>query len=418
MHRVSSVPAVVVDGVSKGFQLPHERTHTLKERVLHPLRRTTYDRLHALGDVSFTVEPGEFFGIVGRNGSGKSTLLKCLAGIYGVDSGTIHIDGRMSTFIELGVGFNPDLAAYDNVVTNAIMLGLSPKEAVARFDDVIAFAELEEFVDLKIKNYSSGMLVRLAFSVAIEAEADILLIDEVLAVGDAAFQQKCFDVFNRMRDEGRTMLFVTHDMGMVERFCDRAMLLERGRMVAIGTPEDVSRRYLELNFDEAARAQPEQLGSSPRGDGSAEVLEVWTEDDTGARADTFGHGGTCRVRARVHFAVEVEDPVVSVVVVNEAALNVFAASNLSSAGETGVLHPGSEAEVSVNFQNLLAPGRYDLSVVVSRPGTGFNIMHRHERAASFLVTNPTPTGGLVDLPYELEVHATGTPRPLPEGEPA
>ena len=177
--------AVSVEGVAKEFRLPHEQVSTLKERALHPFRRTTVDRLHALEDVSFTVGQGEFFGIVGRNGSGKSTLLKCLAGIYRVDRGAIRMRGRLSTFIELGVGFNPDLAARDNVLINGIMLGLSPKEALRRFDAIIAFAELEEFVDLKLKNYSSGMQVRLAFSVMSQVDADVLLIDEVLAVGDA-----------------------------------------------------------------------------------------------------------------------------------------------------------------------------------------------------------------------------------------
>ncbi len=199
---------------------------------MHPLRSRCYDVLRAVQDVSIDIARGEFFGIVGRNGSGKSTLLKCLAGIYDIDEGELTVNGRLSPFIELGVGFNPDLTARDNVIINAIMLGLSKKEATARFDDIIAFAELEEFVDLKLKNYSSGMHVRLAFATAVQVDADVLLIDEVLAVGDAAFQQKCFDEFTRLRAEGRTMLFVTHDMGSVERFCDRAMLLDarsRGR---------------------------------------------------------------------------------------------------------------------------------------------------------------------------------------------
>jgi ABC-type polysaccharide/polyol phosphate transport system ATPase subunit len=209
----SSRPPIVVDSVTKSFRVPEERLHTLKERALHPFRHRRHQTFKALDGVSFDVRPGEFFGIAGRNGSGKSTLLKCLAGIYGVDSGRIWMNGRLSPFIELGVGFNQDLAARDNVVLNGIMMGLSPREARARYDAVIDFAELREFEELKLKNYSSGMHVRLAFSVAIQVDAEILLVDEVLAVGDASFQQKCFDVFNRMRDEGRTIVFVTHDMG-------------------------------------------------------------------------------------------------------------------------------------------------------------------------------------------------------------
>ena len=246
--RSVASPAVAVHNVHKAFRLPHQQYHTLKERALHPFRKDSYDVLQAVDDVTFEVAEGEFFGIVGRNGSGKSTLLKCLAGIYDIDAGDLHVNGRLSPFIELGVGFNMDLTARDNVMINAIMLGLTRQQARERFDDIIAFAELEEFLDLKLKNYSSGMTVRLAFSVAIQVDAEVLLIDEVLAVGDAAFQQKCFAEFHRLKDEGRTILFVTHDMSAVERFCDRAMLIEKGRMVDLGEPAAIARRYNELNF--------------------------------------------------------------------------------------------------------------------------------------------------------------------------
>lgn len=246
MPATPDVPAVIVDDVSKSFTLPRERMHTLKERALHPFRRRQFDHLQALDGVSFAVEDGEFFGIVGRNGSGKSTLLKCLAGIYGIDSGGIYLNGRVSTFIELGVGFNPALGARDNAMINAIMLGLGKREAAERYERILDFSELHEFEDMKIKNYSSGMLVRLAFSVMIQVDADILLIDEVLAVGDAAFQQKCFDEFARLRDERRTILFVTHDMSAVQRFCDRALLLERGNVVDIGASDAIGDRYFAV----------------------------------------------------------------------------------------------------------------------------------------------------------------------------
>ncbi len=265
-------PPIVVDDVHKRFEIPREKVSTLKERALHPFKRVQTDALHALRGVSFQVRPGEFFGIVGRNGSGKSTLLKCLAGIYGVDRGGIYVNGRMSTFIELGVGFNPDLPARDNALLNGTMLGLSPREARARLDSVIEFAELHDFVDLKIKNYSSGMLVRLAFAVMIHVDADILLIDEVLAVGDAAFQQKCFDEFERIRAGGATVLFVTHDMSAVRRFCDRALLLERGRPVQLGDPESVGNRYLELNFSDQARLEEAEAAERESGAGGTPAL--------------------------------------------------------------------------------------------------------------------------------------------------
>ena len=204
--------AVALNAGCKAFRLPHQHYSTLKERALHPRTSRTYDEFEALRDVNLAVRSGEFFGVVGRNGSGKSTLLKCLAGIYRLDSGELTVRGRVSPFIELGVGFNPDLTARDNVLINAIMLGLSRRQARAKFDEIIEFAELQEFVDLKLKNYSSGMAVRLGFSVAIQVDAEVILVDEVLAVGDASFQQKCFAEFERLKAAGRTILFVTHDM--------------------------------------------------------------------------------------------------------------------------------------------------------------------------------------------------------------
>src|SRR5918992_1284275 len=268
-------PAVTVANLSKTFRIPHQRYSTLKERALHPFRSTSYDTLDAVKDVSFEVGPGECFGIVGRNGSGKSTLLKCLAGIYRTDSGVAAVRGRLSPFIELGVGFNPDLTARENVAINAIMLGLSRRQARERFEEIIAFAELEEFVDLKLKNYSSGMHVRLAFSVAVQADADILLVDEVLAVGDAAFQQKCFEAFDALKAEGRTIVFVTRDMGTVERFCDRAMLIERGRIQSVGEPHAIARAYNELNFGRLVHTQAEGGGDRYGTHEAAEIKAAW-----------------------------------------------------------------------------------------------------------------------------------------------
>jgi ABC-2 type transport system ATP-binding protein len=396
--------AVVVEDVSKTFQMPRERVHTLKERALHPLRRAASDPLEALRDVSFAVEQGEFFGIVGRNGSGKSTLLKCLAGIYRVDAGRIFVNGRMSTFIELGVGFNPDLAAYDNVVTNAIMLGVAPREARNRFEEIIGFAELEEFVDLKIKNYSSGMLVRLAFSTAIQADADILLIDEVLAVGDAAFQQKCFDVFHRLRDEGKTILFVTHDMGSVVRFCHRALLLERGEVVTIDKPERAAERYLALNF---GRRDDEDAEGLRAGDGSTRILEAWTEDEGGVRRTTFVSTERIVFKARVRFDADLFDPNFNIVWVNDRDQNVFAISTAANSAGTGRFAAREVVTVTASFIASLAPGRYHPTMVVSRAGSGQDIVERWARMFSVLVASPTAGGGIVDLPHDFAIEREG-----------
>ncbi|MDQ3823144.1 MAG: ABC transporter ATP-binding protein [Actinomycetota bacterium] len=235
--------AIEVEGITKAFAIPHERRNTFKEFFLHPLRRTTYERNEALRDVSFSVDAGEFFGVVGPNGSGKSTLLRIMAGIYRPDGGSVRVHGRLSPFIELGVGFSPELTARDNIVVNGTLLGLTRRELDDRLDDILEFAELERFVDQKLKNYSSGMLVRLAFSVAIQAPFDVLLLDEVLAVGDEAFQQKCFATFERFREEGKTVVFVSHDLDAVARVCDRAVLLNDGVVAALGPAEVVVDAY-------------------------------------------------------------------------------------------------------------------------------------------------------------------------------
>jgi ABC-type polysaccharide/polyol phosphate transport system ATPase subunit len=403
------VPAVVADGVSKTFALPHERVHTLKERALHPFRGTSIETLHALRDVSFEVAPGEFFGIVGRNGSGKSTLLKCMAGIYAADRGDIYLDGRLSAFIELGVGFSMDLPARDNVIINATMLGLSPREARRRVEGVVDFAELHEFVDLKLKNYSSGMLVRLAFAVMIQVDADILLIDEVLAVGDAAFQQKCFDEFVRIREAGKTILLVTHDMSAVHRFCDRAMLLERGAVVAVGDPQEIGTRYLELNFSRAARSDATPARPTERvGDGGAEIVEAWFEDEAGERVATVPSGGRATFAARVRFLEDVDDPLFGVVLQNDRRETVLAASNLWSSPRSGRFRAGQETGYRITFQNLLTPGRYDATPAVARQGGGIAWIDRRERMASLLVSGLTRTDAIVDLPYEIEL--TAAPR--------
>jgi ABC-type polysaccharide/polyol phosphate transport system ATPase subunit len=354
------------------------------------------------------VGEGEFFGIAGRNGSGKSTLLKCLAGIYRVDSGRIWISRRLSTFIELGVGFNPDLAARDNVVLNGIMMGLSPREARHRYDAVMDFAELREFEELKLKNYSSGMHVRLAFSVAIQVDAEILLVDEVLAVGDAAFQQKCFDVFARMRDEGRTVVFVTHDMASLNRFCHRALLLERGRVAHLGAPHEVADRYLEINFGRPSEPAGAGGPESRSGDGEARVVKAWVEDSRGNTLPSLPQGERITLKALVRFMVAVEEPVASLYVLNEDHTAVVVATSARGEAQTGRFEAGEEAQFAFTFQNVLAPGRYTPLFTLAHQGTGLDIMDRFEGAFSFLVTGIEPLGGVVDLPVSVETTRVGS----------
>ena len=242
--------AVKVDHVSKYFKLPTEATNSLRTAMVNRFKGIKgYKEQHVLKDISFEVEKGDFFGILGRNGSGKSTLLKIISEIYVPEKGTVTIDGKLVSFIELGVGFNPELTGRENVYMNGAMLGFSTAEIDAMYDDIVDFAELHEFMNQKLKNYSSGMQVRLAFSVAIKAQGDILILDEVLAVGDEAFQRKCNDYFQERKKSGKTTILVTHDMGAVKKYCNKAVLIENGLVKAIGDPFDVSDQYSFDNLE-------------------------------------------------------------------------------------------------------------------------------------------------------------------------
>lgn len=251
--------AVKVDHVSKYFKLPTESTHSLRTAMVNRFRGIKgYKEQHVLRDIHFDVEKGDFFGIVGRNGSGKSTLLKIISQIYVPEKGTVTVNGKLVSFIELGVGFNPELTGRENVYMNGAMLGFTTEEVDAMYDDIVEFAELKEFMNQKLKNYSSGMQVRLAFSVAIKAEGDILILDEVLAVGDEAFQRKCNDYFLERKNSGKTTILVTHDMAAVKKYCNKAILIEDGLVKAIGNPFDVANQYSLDNTEKVAEATQEE----------------------------------------------------------------------------------------------------------------------------------------------------------------
>ncbi len=239
--------AVKVSDVYKSFKLPHEKQSSVKSLLLNAFRRKSFEKQQVLDNINFEVKKGEFFGIVGRNGGGKSTTLKLLAGIYTPDKGAVVVNGKLTAFIELGVGFNPELTGRENIYLSGALLGFSEKEVDGMYDDIVNFAELHRFMDQKLKNYSSGMQVRLAFSIAIRVKSDVLILDEVLAVGDEAFQRKCLDVFERYKAEKQTVILVTHDMETVRNFCSRAMLINEGRIEAIGNPRDIAKRYSSLN---------------------------------------------------------------------------------------------------------------------------------------------------------------------------
>ena len=398
-----SASAVRVRGLHKTFLIPHQQVHTIKERVLHPLRRIEHDDLHVLDGIDFEVAPGEFFGIVGRNGSGKSTLLKVLAGIYRADAGEIEIKGRLAPFIELGVGFNPELTARENVIINAVMMGLSPRQARARFDHIVAFAELEEFVDLRLKNYSSGMQVRLAFSVMVESDADVMLIDEVLAVGDAAFQQKCLDVFYRLREEGKTILLVTHDMGMVERFCHRAMMLRDGRVDRMGDPQDVGRRYLQINFAEHIGLDFEQLDAP-----AASVREVWCSGPDGARVDSVAHGRPLALNAVIQAHEDIVAPLVELWLADREGNRVFVATSTEAGGVPATLRAGGSLEVNILLEEpRVASERWYVGCAIKRGSAGVEIVALLERATDILIYGQHPPQAPMGTAYRVRA-ATGT----------
>ena len=238
--------AINVDHLSKRFRIPLDKSSTLKYRVTHWKSSSRYRDFFALRDLSFEVPEGQFLGITGPNGCGKSTLLKIMTNIYKPDAGGVSLAGDVSAFLELGVGFNPELTARENVFLAGAVLGLTRAQLNSRMDAILQFADLEEFAELKLKNYSSGMQVRLAFTVAIMAKADILLMDEVLAVGDANFQAKCFDVFSRFKRDGKTIVLVSHDLGILERYCDRVLLMQHGAIIDDGPAARVTAFYRSL----------------------------------------------------------------------------------------------------------------------------------------------------------------------------
>ncbi|HEP1345532.1 TPA: ABC transporter ATP-binding protein [Streptococcus pyogenes] len=247
--------AVKVQHVSKTFKLPTEATKSFRTTLVNRLRGIKgFTEQHVLKDINFDVCKGDFFGIVGRNGSGKSTLLKIISQIYVPEKGQVTVDGKMVSFIELGVGFNPELTGRENVYMNGAMLGFTKDEVDDMYNDIVDFAELHHFMNQKLKNYSSGMQVRLAFSVAIKAQGDVLILDEVLAVGDEAFQRKCNDYFMERKDSGKTTILVTHDMGAVKKYCNRAVLIEDGLVKAYGEPFDVANQYSVDNTETAEDA--------------------------------------------------------------------------------------------------------------------------------------------------------------------
>jgi ABC-2 type transport system ATP-binding protein len=359
-----TVPVIEVNSVSKDFLLPHLRSTTLKHRVLNSFKgrrgRREMEVQHALREIDFHVDQGAFFGVIGRNGSGKSTLLKILAGIYHATSGSVVTTGRLVPFIELGVGFNPELTGRENVYLNGALLGFSPSEVEAMYDDIVAFAELEGFMDQKLKNYSSGMQVRIAFSVATRARADILLIDEVLAVGDVAFQRKCFDHFRALKRAKTTIVFVTHDMRLVREFCDRVILIEGGRVL------------IETDAGHAADEYGRLFASGVTGTafpGAEGPAERWGEGDVRfsrvVAPETVGDTGPVVLEMDATVQRPVDDATFSVQITSASGTPILGTSPGQKQRINGGLTPGERIHLEWQVPNVFSKGLHSVDVTVT-----------------------------------------------------
>jgi ABC-2 type transport system ATP-binding protein len=373
--------AITVDNISKTFKLPHEKSNSVKSVLINMTRpKKGYEIQQALKSISFEVKKGEFFGIVGRNGSGKSTLLKLLAGIYSPDSGSIHVNGKLTPFIELGVGFNPELTGRENVFLNGALLGFNRKEMKQLYDDIVEFAEIEKFMDQKLKNYSSGMQVRLAFSIAIRVQNDILVLDEVLAVGDENFQNKCIKVFEDIKKSDRTVILVTHDMNSVKRFCDRALLIHDSKMAFIGDPGEAALEYTKKNFPETVTPDTKKM---------LVKVHMLNKDDK----DTSVFSTNENVTFTVEWPKKTQVRNAGIAIFSESGEYVFGTNTMLD----NVTLKGNHARYSVKLN--LGNGRYYVQVgLFGREDT--EKIYFVDKAAEFSITSSLKWQGLTHLEHQ------------------
>ena len=377
--------AIKVDGVYKDFRLPHERAHSMKSAftgVLKGKKGRTIERQHALDDISFSINKGEFFGIVGRNGSGKSTLLKIIAQIYRPTKGSVQVNGRLIPFIELGVGFNPELTGRENVYLSASLMGFSKKEIDKMYHEIVDFAELEKFMDQKLKNYSSGMQVRLGFSIATRAQGDILLIDEVLAVGDADFQRKCYDYFRNLKKLKKTVVFVSHDMNAVREYCDRAVLVEKSKMIHEGDSSEVSVAYTKMFADETKNTQGDNA-EDRWGDGFVTYTKLSLSK--GVLRDT---DKTLTLSLTATATKTIDNPIFGFVVKDAASKEILGTNNTIRKMPVECIKKDQTLSLSWEIPNVFGDGAHTLDVAISNHD-GTVISDWWSDAASFTVVRET-----------------------------
>lgn len=386
-------PAVIVKDVSKTFRIPLDKASGIKQAIIKiAKRRRGYRNFKVLNDISFEIKKGEFFGIVGRNGSGKSTLLKILAGIYVPDKGLVKINGSLTPFIELGVGFNPELSAKENVYLNGALLGFSRREVDGIYDEIVEFAELGDFMAEKLKNFSSGMQVRLAFSIAIRARSEILIMDEVLAVGDADFQKKCFDVFRELKKEGRTIILVTHDMGNVERFCDRVLIVDKGSPVTVTTPSKAASIYARLNINDTPVEEKDEEQLNRWGVGGMKIKNLSINGSEWHKVPilNFEDDFSLAIELTKDEAYKKRTYDIGLAFINQ--------DNVTVAGpNSSHLQLKKSGIVNFSVKKLpLQPGDYSVTVAIIDKETG-DFLDFYNRAISFHVISDKPAQGVVAM---------------------
>ena len=389
-----TTPAINAQGVWKNFRLYHERNRYIKAAVLRG-RRARYEEFWALQDVSLEVPHGATVGVIGSNGSGKSTLLKCLTGIYTPERGTIAIDGNIAALLELGAGFHAELSGRENIYLNGSILGMSKKEIDAKFDSIVEFAGLEQFIDTPVKNFSSGMVVRLGFSIATHVEPEVLLIDEILAVGDQAFQRKSTEKIEQFRREGRTILVVSHSLGLVQQLCNTVVWLEKGRVKMVGDANDVIASYTGNTYGNFAQVD---AGSKTRwGTGDAQVTQVTLVDAIEQPLDTIASGSEVRIAIELNSHVRLESPVVHVKLETMTGELVWATSTQRGTATLRVLD--GPARALLQMPNVpLAEGTYYVSVVITDSTGGTEYDHCQHWAKLHVSGGQTNDSGIVSMP--------------------
>lgn len=389
--------AIRVDNVSKDFLLPHDKVGSIKNIFTHILtyitKQRTYERQHALRGISLEIKKGEFFGIVGRNGSGKSTLLKMLAGIYQPTKGKIQVNGKLVPFIELGVGFNPELTGRQNVYLNGALLGFTEEETDAQYKAIVEFAELEEFMDQKLKNYSSGMQVRLAFSAAIRAKADILLIDEVLAVGDADFQRKCFNYFQKLKKEHVTVVFVSHNMDAIREFCDRAALIEDSYLKDTGSTDRIAEKYLKLFVHDQTTAQPLNENDKDRWGNRDIVTESLLVKSDPKEVS---------IEQKLKVNKSIKNPIIGFRIRNSQGRDILGTNTKIEHRKLGALEAGDRLTVAWSFPNIFSDGTYIVDPAILLED-GITVLDWWNEASRFTIKKDRHLPYSIDPAFKLEV---------------